>query len=54
MTITENEIATIIVDVAFKIHTQYGPGLLESAYQALMVYELRRRGLQIESENRSR
>lgn len=47
---TENEIAKIIVDVAFKIHTQYGPGLLESAYQALMVYELRKRGLQVEAE----
>jgi GxxExxY protein len=48
--VTENEIATIIVDVAFKIHTQYGPGLLESAYQALMVYELRKRGLKVEAE----
>ena len=47
---TENEIAKIIVDVAFKIHTQYGPGLLESAYQALMVYELRKHGLQLEAE----
>ncbi len=47
---TENEIAKIIVDVAYKIHTQYGPGLLESAYQALMVYELRKRGLQVEAE----
>ena len=47
---TENEIAKIIVDVAYKLHTQYGPGLLESAYQALMVYELRRRGLKVEAE----
>jgi GxxExxY protein len=47
---TENEIAAIVVDVAFKIHTQYGPGLLESAYQALMVYELRKRGLKVEAE----
>lgn len=47
---TENEIAQIIVDVAYKIHVQYGPGLLESAYQALMVYELCKRDLQIEAE----
>jgi GxxExxY protein len=47
---TENEIAKIIVDVAYKIHTQYGPGLLESAYQALMVYELCQRGLKVEAE----
>ncbi|HZY42157.1 MAG TPA: GxxExxY protein [Anaerolineae bacterium] len=47
---TENEIAQIIVDVAYKIHVQYEPGLLESAYQALMVYELRKRGLKVEDE----
>ena len=47
---TENEMAKIIVDVAYKIHVQYGPGLLESAYQALMVYELRKRGLKVADE----
>jgi GxxExxY protein len=46
----ENEIAKIIVDTAFKIHTRLGPGLLESAYQAIMVYELRNRGLHIDAE----
>jgi GxxExxY protein len=48
--VNENEIATVIVDTAFKIHTRVGPGLLESAYQAIMEYELRKRGLQIEAE----
>ena len=33
-----------IVDAAFKIHKEFGPGLLESAYQACHVYELRKRG----------
>jgi len=47
---TENEIAKIIVDAAFKIHTRVGPGLLESAYQALLVYELKRRGLSVVTE----
>ena len=37
-------VAAAIVDSAFKIHTRLGPGLLESAYRALMVYELRKRG----------
>ncbi|HUM64006.1 MAG TPA: GxxExxY protein [Anaerolineaceae bacterium] len=46
----ENEIAKISVDVAYKIHTRIGPGLLESAYQAMMVYDLRKRGLKIEAE----
>ncbi|MBI9050015.1 MAG: GxxExxY protein [Anaerolineaceae bacterium] len=47
---TENELATIIVDTAFKIHKQVGPGLLESAYQAILAYELKKAGLQIETE----
>ncbi len=46
----ENEIAKIVVDAAFTIHTQIGPGLLESAYQAFMVFELKKRGLLVESE----
>src|SRR5712672_2106857 len=44
---TENEIAKQIVDVAFKIHTAYGPGLLESVYEAIMAYELQKRGLKV-------
>ena len=44
---TENEVATQIVDVAFKIHTAYGPGLLESVYETIMAYELGKRGLQV-------
>jgi GxxExxY protein len=47
---SENEIAKIVVDAAFKVHTTLGPGLLESAYQKVMVYELRRRGLRVEPE----
>jgi GxxExxY protein len=47
---TENQIATIIVDCAFKTHTMYGPGLLESVYQAVMVHELSKRGLIVETE----
>lgn len=47
---TENEIAKIIVDSAYKIHSKLGPGLLESAYQAILAYELRIQGLKIETE----
>jgi GxxExxY protein len=44
---TENEIARIVVDAAYKIHRLFGPGLLESAYLAMMVYELTQRGLEV-------
>src|SRR5258708_14959694 len=42
---TENAIAKEIVDAAFRIHTTLGPGLLESVYDAVLAYELDRRGL---------
>lgn len=47
---TENQIATQIVDAAYKIHCALGPGLLESAYLAILAYELRRRGLTVDTE----
>ena len=43
----ENEIAKTIVDAAFHIHRILGPGLLESAYEAIIVHELRKRGLSV-------
>ena len=44
---TENDVAKQIVDVAFKIHTTYGPGLLESVYEKIMAYELQKRGIRV-------
>ena len=44
---TENAIAKEIVDAAFRIHTTLGPGLLESVYDAVLAYELGRRGLRV-------
>ena len=35
----ENEIAKLVVDICFKIHTQYGPGLYESVYEEIFCYE---------------
>ena len=37
-------VAADIVDAAYKVHKEFGPGLLESAYQACHAYELRKRG----------
>jgi GxxExxY protein len=44
---TENEIPRQIVDAAYKIHTTIGPGLLESAYEAILCHELKKRGLNV-------
>ena len=35
---TENDIATQIVDACYKVHTTLGPGLLESVYEAVLGY----------------
>ncbi len=44
----ENEIAREIVDAAYKVHTTLGPGLLETAYETVLAYELRKRGLAVD------
>jgi GxxExxY protein len=43
----ENAISKEIVDATFTIHTKLGPGLLESIYEVLLAYELKKRGLNI-------
>jgi GxxExxY protein len=47
---TENEIASVIVGSAYKVHTTLGPGLLESVYETVLAYELGKRGLQVERQ----
>jgi len=45
-----NEISGVVVDRAMKIHQSLGPGLLESVYQRVLAYELRKAGLAVETE----
>jgi GxxExxY protein len=47
---TENEVATQIVDAAFQVHSRLGPGLLESVYEVILAHELTRRGLKVERQ----
>lgn len=44
------EAAAAAVDSAYKVHTALGPGLIESVYEACLAYELRKRGLQIQTQ----
>jgi len=46
----ENEISNIIIGKAIEVHRQLGPGLLESAYQECLRYELINEGLKVEKE----
>jgi GxxExxY protein len=45
-----NEITRLILEAAYKVHSALGPGLLESSYQACLAYEIRKRGLHVETE----
>jgi len=47
---TENEIAKQLLDAAFVVHTKLGPGLLESVYEVVLAYELKKRGLTAERQ----
>lgn len=45
-----NQVSGIIVDAAMKVHSAIGPRLLESAYEACLIRELRKRDLRVESQ----
>ena len=43
--LTENELSRLIVDLCFKIHKQYGPGLFEIVYEEIFSYEWAKNGI---------
>jgi GxxExxY protein len=45
-----NAVTHEIIGSSIKIHSWFGPGMLESAYEKCLVYELAKRGLAIESQ----
>ena len=47
---TENEISYKIIGAAFELHKTIGPGLLESAYENALAFELRELGLKVEQQ----
>jgi GxxExxY protein len=49
---TENEIGTLVVDVAVNLHRDTGPGLMEAVYEIIMATELARRGLHVQRQVR--
>jgi GxxExxY protein len=46
-----NTITEGIIGAAVEVHRNLGPGLLESAYQAVLAYELSQRGYKVEQQN---
>jgi GxxExxY protein len=48
---TENEIASIVVNILLKIHRKLGPGLLESVYEEVISHELKKEGLDFKRQH---
>jgi GxxExxY protein len=48
--LTENELSKLAIGAAMKVHSKFGPGLLESAYRQCLAYELKKAGLTVEME----
>lgn len=46
----EEQVASAIVDATYQVHSQLGPGLLESVYVRCLAYELRKQGFVVETE----
>ena len=45
-----NEVSRAVITAAMRVHSVLGPGLLESAYEACLIYELQKIGLAVESQ----
>jgi len=50
--VTDYELTQTVIGCAMKVHTALGPGLLESAYQECLCFELLSSGLYVEKEKR--
>ena len=46
----ENKISQKIIAAAIEVHKELGPGLLESSYEICLAYELRKQGLNIQTQ----
>ena len=47
---TENEIGEIVLGCAIKVHTAWGPGLLESTYEVCLACELSKAGIKVKQQ----
>ena len=49
-----NRVTERVIGAAMRVHTALGPGLLESAYEACLAYELEQQGMRVERQRRFR
>jgi GxxExxY protein len=48
--VTEEDIGRAVIGAAMKIHSVLGPGLLESAYETCLIYELERQRIPVRNQ----
>ena len=48
----ENDLSKLIFDLGLKIHKILGPGLLESAYEECLYYEILKQGIEVEKQKK--
>lgn len=46
----EDDLSNIIIGAGIEVHTELGPGLLESSYEECLYYELREQGFKVERQ----
>lgn len=47
---TMNQLAAIVCDLSYKIHTKLGPGILESAYEACLFHDIQKLGIEVDRQ----
>ena len=50
MTVGHEQVGRAVVDAAIQVHSELGPGLLESTYEACLAYEIGRRGIEVRTQ----
>ena len=48
-----NDLTGIVIEESIKLHSDIGPGLLESVYEVVLYYRLKKRGLDIKINSQS-
>jgi GxxExxY protein len=46
----ENQLGTLVLAAAYRVHSELGPGLFESVYEAILAHEIRNHGIEVERQ----
>jgi GxxExxY protein len=46
----ENQLGTLILKAAYRVHSELGPGLFESVYEAVLAHEIQNQGIEVQRQ----